>query len=298
MKSTSLEQAGRSICAVLLVAFGVAGCGGSTEHEAANASEEAWMSIFDGESLEGWTPKIRGEAFGSDERGTFRVEDGAITVGYDRYDGFSGDFGHLFHDTPYNYYRLRFEYRFFGDQVPGGPGWAWRNSGMMIHSPAGETMGVDQDFPISIEVQLLGGNGTDDRSTANLCTPGTHVVMDSQLETRHCINAASPTFHGDDWVQAEILALGDSLIVHRVVGEDVLSYTHPQIGGGSVDGHDPAYKQDGMLLRGGFFSLQSESHPVQFRNLEILNLEGCMDPSDAAFKEYFVAADPSACTGN
>lgn len=287
----------RLTCWMLLFAcaFGLSACAGSADGPAANAAQEEWIQLFDGTSLDGWSAKIRGETYGQDVRQTFRVKDGAISVNYDQYDGFDGDFGHLFHDTPYEFYRLRLRYRFLGEQVEGGPGWAWRNSGVMIHSPAGSTMGVDQDFPISIEVQLLGGNGTDERSTSNLCTPGTHVVMNGELETRHCINSSSATYHGDDWVDAEILALGDSLIVHYVEGEQVLSYSHPQMGGANVDGHDPAMKVDGQLLTGGYFSLQSESHPVQFQSVELLNLKGCMDASNPAYKTYYVANNPAAC---
>jgi hypothetical protein len=278
------------ITSVMLVA-----CENPSNGLPTDAEVEEWVSLFTGESLEGWSPKIRGEEFGEDARNTFRVEDGAITVSYDEYGVFSEQFGHLFHETPYEYYRLRYTYRFFGEQMDDGPGWAWRNSGIMIHSPAGATMGVDQDFPISIEVQLLGGNGTDERTTANLCTPGTNVVISGELETRHCISSTSATYHGDDWVSGEILALGDSLIVHMIEGQEVLAYTHPQMGGGSVSGHDESIKVDGRLLAGGYFSLQSESHPVQYKDLEILNLKGCMDADSPAFKSYFIVNDPSSC---
>lgn len=259
------------------------------------ADVQEWEQLFNGSTLEGWTPKIRGSAWGEDSRQTFRVEDGAIAVSYDQYDGFQEEFGHLFYQRPYSWYLLGVEYRFLGEQVEGGPGWAYRNSGVMLHSPPGESMTVDQDFPISIEVQLLGGNGTDERSTANLCTPGTHVEMNGELETRHCINSTSQTYHGDGWVRADILVLGDSLISHKVEGDIVLEYQHPQIGGGSVNGHDPAFKQDGMPLTDGYFSLQSESHPVQFRKVELLNLEGCMDPAATNYKSYFLSNDADAC---
>jgi len=285
-----------SLCfAIMVVAVLASSCTGSGEQSVSNASVEDWVSLFDGQTLDGWTPKIRGEAAGQDVRNTFRVEDGAITVSYDGYDAFDEDFGHLFHDTPYAYYRLRLSYRFFGDQMSGGPGWAWRNSGVMVHSPPASVMGLDQDFPVSIEVQLLGGNGTDERSTANLCTPGTHVVMDGALETRHCISSTSPTFHGDEWVEAELLVLADSLIEHTVGGQVVLSYTHPQAGGGSVSGHDPSVIQDGQPLTAGYLSLQSESHPVQFKDIELLSLEGCMRPDNPAFRSYFVAHDEIKC---
>ena len=148
-----------------------------------------WTTLFDGQSLDGWTPKITGFEPGDNARNTFRVEDGMLTVGYDEYEQFDGDFGHLVSDTTFSYYVIAVEYRFVGEQAPGGPGWATQNSGIMVHSQSAQTMTRDQDFPISIEVQLLGDAGQEERSTANLCTPGTHVVMDGELVTQHCINS-------------------------------------------------------------------------------------------------------------
>ena len=110
------------------------------------------------------------------------------------------------------------EYRFVGDQIKDGPGWATRNSGMMLHGQSPESMALDQDFPISMEAQLLGGNGKDERTTNNLCTPGTNVVMDGKLFTPHCVISTSKTYHGDQWVKAEVLVLGDSIIKHIVHG--------------------------------------------------------------------------------
>ncbi len=162
-------------------------------------------------------------------------------------------------------------------QARGGPDWAVRNSGIMVHSQSARSMGKDQDFPISIEVQLLGGTGTAERPTANLCTPGTHVVMDGTLFTPHCVNSRSRTYHGAQWVRVEVLVLGDSLLRHIVNGATVLEYSKPQIGGGVVNQFDPAVKQDGKPLTGGYIALQSESHPIDFRKVEILDLAGCMD---------------------
>lgn len=259
------------------------------------ADQEEWVALFDGETLNGWTPKIRGYAYGDNFAETFSVQDGAIHVSYNGYESFDERFGHLFYASPFSYYKMAVEYRFVGEQAPGGPGWAYRNSGIMIHSPPGETMFTDQDFPISIEVQLLGGNGVDERSNSNLCTPGTHVVMDGELVTAHCVQSSSKTYHGDDWVRAEIIVLGDSLISHLLDGEEVLSYTHPQVGGGNVDQFDPDMKIDGQPLTDGYISLQSESHPIDFRKVEILNLRGCTNPEAVNYKSYFVASDPAAC---
>ena len=232
-----------------------------------------WKQLFNGKSLKGWQPKIRGYAYKDNFANTFRVSDGKITVGYEGYDKFNDRFGHLFYKKPYSYYLFAVEYRFVGEQAPGAPGWAYKNSGVMIHGQKPETMRKNQDFPISIEVQLLGGDDKGERSTCNLCTPGTNVEMDGKLFTPHCINSSSKTFRNDEWVRAEILVLGDEEIKHIVNGDTVLVYQKPQIGGGNVSDFDPSVKIDGTLLKGGYISLQSEGHPVEFRKVEIKNLK-------------------------
>jgi hypothetical protein len=262
---------------------------------AQSANKEKWESLFNGKDLTGWTPKIRHHAAGENFGNTFQVEKGKLVVRYDAYDSFDERFGHLFYNKPYGYYRIRLQYRFIGEQSKNGPGWAIRNSGIMVHGQTPQSMGKDQDFPVSIEVQLLGGNGKDPRTTCNLCTPGTNIVMDGKLVTTHCINSKSKTFHGDQWVTAEVLVLGDSLIVHSVNGEEVLRYEKPQVGGGNVDGQEVRWGSSGQLLSKGTISLQSESHPVEFRKVELLNLEGCMDPKAKNYKSYYVKSDPSAC---
>lgn len=232
-----------------------------------------WIQLFNGKDLNDWKPKIAGYPLGENFAGTFGVSDGKIKVSYSGYENFDERYGHLFYKKPFSYYLLAVEYRFTGEQVKGGPDWAIRNSGAMIHGQSPESMGLKQDFPISIEVQLLGGNGKDERSTANLCTPGTNVVMNGKLFTDHCINSTSKTFHGDQWVRVEVLVLGDSLVKHIVEGDTVLTYEKPQIGGGNVSNYDPKELVDGKALTKGYISLQSESHPVEFRKVEIVDLE-------------------------
>ncbi|MDX1908730.1 MAG: DUF1080 domain-containing protein [Bacteroidia bacterium] len=232
-----------------------------------------WKPIFNGKNLKGWDIKIRGYALNDNFGNTFRVSDGKLQVGYEGYTRFNETFGHIFYRKPYSHYIVAAEYRFIGAQAPEGPDWAYRNSGIMVHSQAAATMGKDQDFPISIEVQLLGGYDDDrERTTANLCTPGTHVVMNGQLLEDHCVSSSSETYRGDQWVRVEVLVLGDSLIRHIVNGDTVLTYSKPQIGGGVVSGFDETVKQDGTLLTSGYISLQSESHPVEFRKVEIMDL--------------------------
>lgn len=231
------------------------------------------IQLFNGKDIKDWTPKIRLHEVGDNYANTFRVEDGLLKVRYDGYDDFNQQYGHLAFNKPYGYYVLRLEYRFVGEQTKGGEGWAWANSGAMLHGQDPKTMLKDQDFPISIEGQLLGGNGKDERTTSNLCTPGTNVVIDNKLFTPHCLSSKSKTYHGDQWVTAEFVVLGDSLIQHVLEGDVVLSYNKPQIGGGSASPVDPKIKQDGKLLDKGFIYLQSESHPIDFRKVELYDLD-------------------------
>ncbi len=232
------------------------------------SGEEQWQPLFNGKDLTGWTPKIKGYDLGENFANTFRVQDGVLRVAYDGYQNFDNKFGHLFYRTPFSNYVLRIEYRFVGEQVPGGPGWALRNSGVMVHSQPPASMGKDQDFPVSIEVQFLGGDGRQTRPTGNLCTPGTHVVMNGKLHTPHCTNSRSKTFHGDQWVTAEVEAHGNNRILHRINGETVLEYERPQLDPGDSDAKKLI--QDGnLMLHGGYIALQSESHPIEFRKVEI-----------------------------
>ena len=231
-----------------------------------------WQQLFNGKDLNGWEPKIRGYDYKDNFANTFRVQNGMLTVGYEGYGQYNERFGHLFYKKPYSYYLFAVEYRFVGEQCPGAPGWAYKNSGVMIHGQDPATMNKNQDFPISIEVQLLGGDSKGERTTCNLCTPGTNVEMDGKLFTPHCINSSSKTFRNEEWVRAEILVLGDEEIKHIVNGDTVLVYQKPQIGGGSVTDYNPAVKKDGQLLKSGSISLQSEGHPIEFRKVEIKDL--------------------------
>lgn len=252
-------------CALLTIAL----CGakkGKAENE--KAKDDGWIQIFNGKDMTGWTPKFKGYELGVNYNDTFRVEDGILKASYDKWESFKGEFGHLFYKDTFSHYILRAEYRFVGEQVKGGPGWATRNNGLMIHGQKAETMGKDQDFPVSIEVQLLGGLGKGNRSTGNLCTPGTNVVIDDKLVTKHVINSNSKTFNGDQWVTIEVEVVGGEVIRHKVNGEQVMEYFKPQ-----YDPRDGGAKKlmkgDDVTLSEGTISIQAESHGCEFRKIEV-----------------------------
>ncbi len=260
---------------LLAIVIMISACNSKPKSEQAveKSAEENWIQLFNGKDLNNWQIKFKGHELGDNYNNTFRVEEGILRVSYENWEEWNGAFGHIFYNGEFSHYRLRVEYRFVGDQVKNGPGWAFRNNGLMIHGQPAETMDLDQDFPTSIEVQLLGGSGTGERSTMNLCTPGTNVVMDSVLIEQHCIVSKSKTYNGDDWVSVEVEVHGNQIIRHFVDGEEVMHYEQPQL-----DPRDATYDKllnlygDKMLTK-GTISLQAESHNTDFRKIELLVLE-------------------------
>ncbi len=264
--------------------------------QAPQADAKDWIQLFNGKDLNDWAPKIKGYPLGENFGDTWSVQNGVLKVSYDKYQQFDSKFGHLFYKRQkFSYYRIAAEYRFVGTQVPGGPGWAVRNNGLMLHCQAPETMGKEQDFPISVEVQLLGGGETGERTTANVCTPGSEIFMNGAMVKGHCTNSTSPTFRGDRWVRVEAEVRGAEHITHFVEGQKVLEYDNVQIGGGAVSDFDPAVKTDGKPLGDGYIAIQGESAPTEFRKIEVLNLSGCMDPKASNYKSYYIHRDDSTC---
>lgn len=250
---------------------------------ASSPDQEEWIDLFNGQDLDNWIIKIKGSPLGQNTHNTFRVEDGLLKVRYDQYPEFHNEFGHIFYaPQSFSYYRIELQYRFVGRQVANAPAWARRNNGIMYHTQAPDTMTLDQDFPLSVEYQLLGGLGEGERSTANLCTPGSHVVIGNALRKEHCINSSSATYHGESWVNASLEVHGRELAIHRVEGKEVMRYRDLQ-------------QDDGTPMDRGYIALQAESAPIDFKVVRLLNLEGCMDPEATNYKSYLVKHDSSAC---
>ncbi|WP_080904905.1 DUF1080 domain-containing protein [Parabacteroides sp. Marseille-P3160] len=262
-----------SLCFLLLL-IGISACQTSQKDKNASLSsdvkQEEWIQLFNGKDLTGWTPKITGYPVGENYANTFRVEDGLLKVSYDGYDKpFRNRFGHLFTDKKYSYYKLRVEYRFTGDQIEGGEGWAFRNSGAMLHCQSPASMHLDQDFPVSIEAQILGGEVGEERTTGNVCTPGTEIDINGEHYTAHCYSSHSKTYPWNEWATLEVEVRGDSIIHHIMDGDTILTYTKPIVAGGNVS---PTPNVTPGPLKEGYIALQSESHPIEFRKVELLDL--------------------------
>jgi hypothetical protein len=277
---------------------------------AQNADKEEWISLFNGVDLEGWKIKITGNDVGVNLNETFVVEDSMLRIRYNKYDAFNNNFGHMYYETPFSYYKLSFDYRFVGEQLKGGASWNVRNSGIMLHSQSAESNEYGQHFPVSIELQLLGGLNQGERTTANVCTPGTAVETNGQVNYNHCINSKSKTYNGDQWVHCEAIVMGGEYMTFIVEGDTVLHFDKPQVGGGFISNKDGIsdwnnygverdkelwISKDGMVLTEGYIALQAESHPIDFKNIKLLNLCGCTDPKSKNYKSYFVKNDTDKC---
>ncbi|WP_029283105.1 DUF1080 domain-containing protein [Pedobacter sp. R20-19] len=248
----------------------IAGCSASRNHIPAKSE---WTSLFNGKDIKDWNVKIHHHDYNENYGNTFRVEDGMIRVSYDQYGDFNDQFGHLYYKTPFSSYHLKLKYRFVGQLQKGAPSYTLRNSGLMFHSQDPKTMPKEQDWPISIEMQFLGGlSDGRPRPTGNMCSPGTEIFYQGKLYPEHCLDSKSKTYDGDQWVSAELIVLGDSLVKHIINGDTVLQYSHPQIGGGVTNGFDPKLKIDGKALKNGFIALQSEGQPVDFKDIFIKKL--------------------------
>ena len=240
----------------------------------APAPEAKWQRIFDGKTLAGWTPKITGRAVGEDPQHMFIVQNGAIRVSHVNYKRFEGEFGHLFWKTPLKAFRIRFDYRLFGDPLPGIAVWQTSNSGLMFDAQAPATMRRDQDFPVSLEFQLLGVPRPTREPTGNLCTPGTSVEIDGKRDPRHCILSSSPLLPVGRWAHAALEVLPNGEITHFIDGKPVLHYAAPELDPEDKDAQPLITAAGGKVqLRQGYIALQSEGHQIEFRNIELQLLD-------------------------
>ena len=234
---------------------------------------DSWEYLFNGKNLDNWIVKIHKHKLGDNYANTFQVKDGAIKVSYKEYETFDERYGHLFYKEPFSNYHLKFEYRFTDEWLEDAPGYTYRNSGVMFHSQDPKTILKDQDWPISVEYQMLAdAEDGNPRPTGNMCSPGTEVFYKGKMDPRHCISSSSDTYPWNEWVEAELI-VKDTLVTHKVNGKTVLSYTKPQIGGGTTNGYNPEIKQDGKMLTEGYIGLQAEGQGVMFRNIKIKRLE-------------------------
>ncbi|WP_218144549.1 3-keto-disaccharide hydrolase [Maribacter orientalis] len=235
--------------------------------------ESEWISIFNGKDLNGWSPKFTGEAYGKNFLNTFQAKDGKLIVSYDDYANFDDNFGHIFYKEKLSHYRLRLEYRFLGESVLGSPDWAFKNSGIKYHSPHPSELPIDQKLLVAVEAQILGGNGKTERFTGNVCTAGTHIVMNDSLITQHCTNSSYLAINDSSWVKMEIEVHGSEKIIHKINGQEVLQYAKPQYDDTDEFARELMKNGHSRIMSEGYIALQAEGHPIEFKNIELMKLD-------------------------
>ena len=272
----------------------------------AGPNDTVWTKLWTGNNLGDWDIKFAGSPLGTNYNNTFRAVDGNLEVNYSGWTSFSNQFGHAGYKLrQFSFYVLRAEFQHWGAQPPGAPGWAKQNNGLMIHSQSAASMGLNQDFPVSMETQLLGSGNTesDNNSTLNLCTPGTAFYTQATGGTRndnHCVSASNNTRAASEvWAWATVVVYGDSIIKHyngpSATGTPTFTYYRPVRMKNSGAGGVTINVVDNERLTQGYILIQDESHPYRFRTIEVADMVGCMTETSPSYKSYYVRHDAAAC---
>lgn len=233
--------------------------------------EAKWIPLFNGKNLDGWIPKVTGYRSGENPLNGFRVENGILKVDYSKFAAFNGRFGHLFYKEKLSSYILHVEYRFVGELLPDAPSYCIRNSGVMVCSQSPESMDITENWPVSIEVQLLGCTDKLKQITANICTPGTTISINGKPTNEHCISSSSKYYNNGEWVSLDIIVRSGKEIINIVNGDTVMVCSEPKVGGYLLPENYPI--AEGTLLEDGYIALQAEGQPIDFRKVAIKYLD-------------------------
>jgi hypothetical protein len=240
---------------------------------AVSAPAGQWISLFNGKNLEDWTVKIAGHDLNDNYRNTFRVEDGLLKVSYGQYEKFGGRFGSLFYNKKLSHYWFRAEYRFVGKQASGAPSWAYKNSGIQLHSQAPDSMRKDQEFPVSVEFDIVGGRLLGGHPTGDVCENGTRVTIDGGVLRDKCSKLSDVTIPGEEWVMILAEVQGGTRIRQIVNGILVVEYTNLTLDENDPDARRLVNSGGDKALTSGYISIQANSHPIEFRRIEILPID-------------------------
>ena len=232
-----------------------------------------WISLFNGKDLDGWTIKIAGHELNDNYRNTFRAEDGLLKVSYDQYDKFGGRFGSIFYNKKLSHYWFRAEYRFVGKQASGAPSWAYQNSGIQFHSQAPESMSRTQEFPVCVEFDIVGAGLFGRHPTGDVCETGTSLKIGGAALHDKCSKLSQVAIPGEQWVTILAEVQGATRVRQIVNGALVVEYTDLTLDEKDADASRLLNSGSDKQLASGYISIQANSHPIEFRRIEILPLD-------------------------
>ncbi len=246
-------------------AGGVAGgAGGAAGTGGIGPDPEGWVKIFNGQDLTGWSPLIHKSAYKEDPYKTFRADpvNHVLKVTYEDYPNANFDerCGLLYYDRPLTNYRVRVTYRFLEPQAKNPVGWGRNNSGLMIFGIDPAKVTGDPLFPPLIEVQLLGANSAGGSTNPNVCQPGGMTISKSTADCGDNHTGVAP-LPAADWVtvETEVHVTGDTKV-----------FQYPNKTTPIITMSGPMY--NGKAVTGGYLSLQSESQPLEFKDIELIEL--------------------------
>ena len=257
------QSAGNAGSAAQAGGAGAAGAGGGAG-AGGSATSDGWVKIFNGQDLTGWSPLIHKSAYKEDQYKTFRADpvNHVIRVTYEDYPGgtFEDRCGLLYYDKLLTNYRVRLTYRFLEPQAKNPVSWGKNNTGLMIFGIDPAQVTGDPEFPPLIEIQLLGANSTGGNTTPNMCVPGGMTMKKSTAACGDNHTGVAPPPAGD-WVtvEAEVHVNGDTKV-----------YQYPNKTTPVITMSGPVYQGKDVL--NGYLSLQSESQPLEYKDIELMEL--------------------------
>lgn len=227
-------------------------------------STDGWVNLFNGKDLTGWVPLIHKSKVGENYMDTFRADsvNKVIRIAYDKYpnQSFDGRIGNLYYNKRLTNYRVRVTYRFIEPQAKNPVSWGRNNSALMIFAVDPYTITGDPQLPPMIELQLLGSPSAGGTTSPNYCDLG---GMSMQQHSARCGNNGSGKAPNpaNQWttVEAEVHVTGVTKVFQL---PDTTNPAQTMSG--------PRYMN--QAVTGGFVALQSESQPIEFKDILLKEL--------------------------
>ena len=257
------------------------------------ADQKDWIQLFNGKNLDGWVPKIRGYDLGVNYADTFRVADGMLKASYDKYTALRGQVrASVLHAAEI----LALHHR-GGVPLRRRAGAGRADLGRPQQRPDAPQPGRGDDGEGSGFSDLGRGAAARRPAERQAAIDGKRVhARHADLHERHDGERPLHELEVGDVSPAKAgyasRSRSAAASASRTGGRtDRARVRQPTIGGGEVTAFDPKVKVDGTLLTEGYIAIQGESHPTDFRKIELLNLSGCMDPKSPKYKLVLRARD-------
>jgi len=264
---------------------GAAG-GATATGGAGGASAGGWVNIMpvsdalkDANGVQ-WYPYVKGYTPGMDPLKTFRYDasTGYLVVTYADYPNgsFDNHLGLIYYDKKVTNYKVRFEYHFKDPQAKNPVSWGKNNSGIFVFCTDPHMITGNPDFPTGIEIQLLGYQSAGGDVNGQICLNSTVGMYPAKVGS---MNVSGPGGCLKSMQSASDFKTQNAAATWVTVEVDVTATGTTSLYQYTADGMKPAspiqtfaapVKTGGQTVTSGWFSLQSESQPCEFRKIELM----------------------------